>query len=295
MTIGFIQQLRGKKSGHCPVSSPNTAACPVSLREVSVTFRAVQARREQRVTALDNISLDIKRGECIAVVGGSGSGKSTLARVICGLVKPDSGLVSVEGEPVRRVGRARGSRFADVQMVFQDPYSSLDPLWSIRQSIEEAFLLRFRQTVDDRGHDATHYLNVVGLDASLGKSKPKQLSGGQVQRAAIARALAARPSVLIMDEAVSSLDVSVQAQVLQLIEKIKHAENLTILFIVHNLAVAAAIADRVAVFHKGALVELGDSEQVFQSPQNVYTKELINAIPRIADESVPSYHPECQS
>jgi len=176
-------------------------------------------------------------------------------------------------------------------MVFQDPYSSLDPLWSIRKSIEEAFSLRFGKSADDEGRDAEHYLRIVGLGAGLGDRKPKQLSGGQVQRAAIARALAARPSVLIMDEAVSSLDVSVQAQVLQLIEKIKHSESLTIIFIVHNLAVAAAIADRVAVFHQGKLVELGEPGKVFKSPTDSYTKELINAVPRISEEHVRSDPP----
>lgn len=257
----------------------------VSLKNVYVKFKAVQARREQIVVALNDVSLDVKRGECLAIVGGSGSGKSTLARVVCGLLPPDSGVVEVDGERLYGKASKRATGTANVQMVFQDPYSSLDPLWSIRKSIEEAFLLRFGQTSDEEGRDAAHYLRVVGLGSALGISKPKQLSGGQVQRAAIARALAARPSVLIMDEAVSSLDVSVQAQVLQLIERIKQTEHLTILFIVHNLAVAAAISDRVAVFHTGRLVELGPSSQVFKSPKDSYTKDLISAIPRIASDS----------
>ena len=282
---GLGQWLRQSQaaSRQDPVAA-SAGAPPVSLRNVYVKFKAVQARREQTVVALNDVSLDVERGECLAIVGGSGSGKSTLARVVCGLIKPDSGVVEVEGGRLYDKPGVRGTGAANVQMVFQDPYSSLDPLWSVRKSIEEAFLLRFGKTSDEEGRDAGHYLRVVGLGAALGASKPKQLSGGQVQRAAIARALAARPSVLIMDEAVSSLDVSVQAQVLQLIERIKHTENLTILFIVHNLAVAAAIADRVAVFNKGRLVELGQSSQVFKTPKDSYTKELIGAIPRIASD-----------
>lgn len=282
---GLGQWLRqGKAASRQDPVAAKAGVPPVSLRNVYVKFKAVQARHEQTVIALNDVSLDVERGECLAIVGGSGSGKSTLARVVCRLIKPDSGVVEVEGGRLYDKASARRTGAANVQMVFQDPYSSLDPLWSVRKSIEEAFLLRFGKTSDEEGKDAAHYLRVVGLGAALGASKPKQLSGGQVQRAAIARALAARPSVLIMDEAVSSLDVSVQAQVLQLIERIKHTENLTILFIVHNLAVAAAIADRVAVFNKGHLVELGQPSQVFKTPKGSYTKELISAIPRIASD-----------
>lgn len=256
----------------------------VTVKNISVTFRGFNGRKEQEIAALRDVSLNVRRGECLALVGGSGSGKSTLARVICGLTKPTQGQIEIDGRLMHGTAAKRRNRARDhsTQMVFQDPYSSLDPMWSVRKSIDEAFWLRFKSRSDLSGNDASYYLRMVGLSVSLGARQPKQLSGGQVQRGAIARALAAGPSILILDEAISSLDVSVQAQILQLVAKIKKEQQLTIIFIVHNLSVAAAISDRVAVLEQGSLVELGTAEAVFRNPEADYTRRLIDAIPSIA-------------
>jgi peptide/nickel transport system ATP-binding protein len=220
--------------------------------------------------ALDRVSLTLGTGEILAIVGESGSGKSTLARSIAGLNPPDSGSVSLDGEtlPPGREGRHPGQ----IQIVFQDPYSTLNPSFTVRQTLEEA-----RKSGGPSAPSVEELLALVELNISLESRRPSQLSGGQRQRVAIARALAPQPKVLICDESVSALDVSVQAQILELLERLRQELGLGMLFITHDLGVVARIASRVIVLHTGKIIEQGRTDRILRKPQHHYTKILLSA------------------
>ena len=225
---------------------------------------------------LDGVSLRVPAGGCVGLVGESGSGKSTLARTILGLQKPRSGSVNIDD----------GGADHPVQMVFQDPISSLNPHRSTIDIVAEPLAIRGEGTRRQRRETARELLARVGLDPDrFADARPGTLSGGQAQRVAIARALVARPALLLCDEPVSSLDVSVQARVLNLLADLRDEVGLSLLVISHDLAVVRMIADSVSVLCDGRIVESGDTESVISAPQHSYTRQLLEAAPRIPDYS----------
>ncbi|WP_250213410.1 ATP-binding cassette domain-containing protein [Acrocarpospora catenulata] len=230
---------------------------------------------------LDGISFEVAPGEVLGLVGESGSGKSTTARCVARLTEPDQGRVTLAGRDVLAAGRRelRAIR-RDMQMVFQDPYSSLNPRMTVAALIEEPLAVHRLEADRRRRRDrAAELLELVGMSAAHLDRHPRSFSGGQRQRISIARALAVGPRLLICDEPVSSLDVSVQAQVLNLLGDLRRRLGLSILFIAHDLAVVYYLCDRVAVLENGALVEIGTREQVYGSPSHPYTRSLLDAVP----------------
>jgi ABC-type glutathione transport system ATPase component len=230
--------------------------------------------------AVDDVSFTLHRGEILGLAGGSGSGKTTLARCIIRLIEPDGGRIEVDGVDMLA---ARGKELRElrrrVQMVFQDPYASLNPRMTVGTALLEAGRVHRRPGSDDGDRFVRTALERVHLSARMAGRHPRELSGGQRQRVAVARALAVEPEVLIADEAVSALDVSVQAQLLNLFLDLRDELGVAILFVAHQLAVIAEVADRVAVMNTGRLVEIGDTATVFQDPQDPYTKALLAAHP----------------
>ena len=252
------------------------------LTKIYRSSRGVPWRRSQ-VHAVDNVSFRLRRGTTLAVAGESGSGKSTLARMVLGLLQPSSGTVVFDGVEVSDAASlGRRGRLAfrrKIQPVFQNPYGSLDPMYSVSQIIEEP--LRIHRIGDrrQRRQDVRELAEQVALPSSLLNRRPRELSGGQRQRVAIARALALRPEVVVCDEAVSALDVIVQAQILELLAELQAALGLTYLFISHDLAVIRQIADEVMVMQAGRVVEHAAAEDVFVRPQHEYTRQLLAAVP----------------
>ena len=230
--------------------------------------------------AVDDVSFTLERGEILGVAGGSGSGKTTLARCLIRLVEPDEGSIRLDGEDVRA---ARGSRLRELrrrmQMVFQDPYASLNPRIAVGSALHEAGRVHRRPGSEDREAFVGELLERVHLSASIAARRPRELSGGQRQRVAVARALAVGPEILIADEAVSALDVSIQTQLLNLFLDLRDELGVAIVFIAHQLAVIAEVADRVAIMHQGRIVETGPTASVFHSPQDPYTIALLAAHP----------------
>ncbi|MGH1523925.1 ABC transporter ATP-binding protein [Leifsonia sp. L25] len=242
-----------------------------------------QRAARSRLTALDGVHLELRRGEILALVGESGSGKSTLAKILVGSLRPTSG--SLDGD-TDAGGALRGRRAAQrVQMVFQDPYSSLNPRLSVRAMLRELLLLHRIVPRSEVTAESIRLLNQVGLDESALDAYPSQFSGGQRQRLAIARALAVRPEVLIADEPVSALDVSVQATILELFATLRRDLGLSILFVAHNLAVVQHLSQRVAVMYLGRIVEVADTDELFSNPRHPYTRALIDSIPRMTPGS----------
>jgi oligopeptide/dipeptide ABC transporter ATP-binding protein len=252
---------------------------------LSVGFRvggSIMARRrheEHVLRAVDGVDLSIERGEALALVGESGSGKSTLARALTGLVPLDVGQVTLDG---RVLGKRRSK--ADqrrIQMVFQDPYSSLNPRLTVAGMLHE--LLRVHAIVPRAEVDAfsRQLIGLVGLTDDALPAYPRQFSGGQRQRVAIARALALRPDLLVADEPVSALDVSVQATILNLLQELRSSLGLTLLLISHNLAVVRHLCDRVAVMYLGRIIEVAPTEELYAAPRHPYTRGLLAAIPRM--------------
>lgn len=248
---------------------------------VAHELRKTFGKGRTAVTALDSVSVELAPGQSLGVVGESGSGKTTLARVMLGLTTADSGTVEAFGGSMARPSRERRRR---VQPVFQNPHTSFDPMRTVGWSILEPLrglggrTTRAARTADRRAR-LTELMDAVGLDPALAERKPWELSGGQLQRAAIARALSVDPDVLICDEAVSALDVTVQATVLDLLERLREERGLTLLFITHDLAVVRDLCDSVIVMKDGAIVERGATERVFDAPEHDYTRTLIEAIP----------------
>ena len=248
-----------------------------------MVIRTRQLRRVfGRTTALDAVSFTVRRGESLAVVGESGSGKTTLARLLVGLDRPTSGSVEIDGH-ARRGRRLDGLSLKDsagkAQIVFQDPYGSLDPRQKIGTAISE--VVRFTENLARRQARVRteELLDLVGLDTALADRYPRRLSGGQRQRVAIARALAARPEVLVLDEAVAALDVSIQAQILNLLADLRDQLSMTYVFITHDLAVVRQVADRVLVMHHGSVIETGEVDQVLSHPVERYTATLVASSP----------------
>lgn len=224
------------------------------------------------VRALDGVSLKVDRGETLAVVGESGCGKTTLARVILGLQPLTSGRVVLEGEPVRGASRSMGEK---VGMVWQDPFASLDPKWRVGKSAIEPLVVTGK-----RGKPEPIF-EEVGLDPKMARRFPHQLSGGQRQRVAIGRALALKPPLVICDEPTAALDLSIRAQILNLLKEIQRVRNCSFLYISHDLMTVRFLADRVAVMYLGRIVEEGPASEIFASPRHPYTKALLDSAPTL--------------
>jgi len=235
------------------------------------------------VHAVSNVSFDVYPGETLGVVGETGSGKSTLARSVIQAPRPKSGSVELQGTDLMKLGR-RDLKQArrQLQMVYQDPFGSLNPRWRVTELVEEPLLGYRAGDAGTRKRRVEELLDLVGLDPSLyGKRRPYELSGGQCQRVAIARAIALDPALVIADEAVSSLDVLIQAQVLNLFEKLRRELKLSYLFIAHDLAMVKQVSDRVAVMYLGQLAEIGPAEGLYRQPVHPYTAALLDSIPSI--------------
>jgi peptide/nickel transport system ATP-binding protein len=257
----------------------------LAVAELSKTFRArATALRPARteVHAVREVSFQLERGEALGIVGESGSGKTTIARMLVGLEPPTSGRMVLENDELaaRPTPTQRRERSRVLQIVFQDPYTSLDPHQSIRRAIDEVQRVHFARTRVQRDARGRELLDAVGLGEKEARALPRELSGGQRQRAAIARALAADPQILILDEAVSALDVSIQAQILNLLADLRRDFRLAYLVISHDLAVVRHIADDVLVMYRGRVVETGPSTAILASPRHPYTQRLLESVPR---------------
>jgi len=234
-----------------------------------------------RIYAVNGVSFSQARGETIGIVGESGCGKSTLARTVLRLIEPTSGKLLFDGQDLLRLPpKALRRRRRDMQIIFQDPYASLDPRVRIGASIEEPLLIHRFGRRAERGARVAELLELVGLGAEAAARYPHEFSGGQRQRIGIARAIAAGPKLVIADEPVSALDVSIQSQILNLLVELRDRLALSLLFISHDLAVIRYISERVAVMYLGQLVEVGDAAAIFEEPAHPYTQALLSAIPQ---------------
>jgi peptide/nickel transport system ATP-binding protein len=264
-----------------PVREPITAA-PIVLQTTDLNKTYVSGGffgRRRAVKAVKDVNLAVRRGETLGVVGESGSGKSTVARCIARLIEPTDGAILIEGADVAKLGaRALRPHRKRVQIVFQDPYRSLNPRRTVGAAITEG-PMNFGMAENEAVERARQLMGLVGLDPDALERFPHQFSGGQRQRICIARALAMEPEILVADEPVSALDVSVQAQVLELIDDVRKRFNLAVLFITHDLRVAAQVCDRIAVMHKGEVVEEGTTAAVFAAPKHAYTRALFDSAP----------------
>lgn len=266
-----------------PVLRVSSITKSYHLGNVVLEILSRKKEHHSALTALDGIDLELRKGEILALVGESGSGKSTLAKILVGSVDASSGDIEYQGAPMpAKRGKDVTRR---IQMVFQDPYSSLNPRMSVGAVLSELLLLHKIVPRREVRAESIRLLNRVGLDAEVLDAYPSQFSGGQRQRIAIARALAVRPDVLIADEPVSALDVSVQATILDLFTSLRDELGLSILFVAHNLAVVQHLSQRVAVMYLGRIVEVAETATLFADPRHPYTRALIASIPRMTAES----------
>ena len=237
------------------------------------------------VHAVDRVSFGLEQGEVLGLVGESGCGKSTLGRVIAGIHPPSEGRASIAGETVMGDGRTPLKRTTRIQMVFQDPFASLDPRVRIGETISEGPLAHGLVSRADAPDYVARWLTAVGLPVEAAERFPHQFSGGQRQRVAIARALAMQPDVLVCDEPVASLDVSIQAQIINLFLKLRRELGLTMLFISHDLGVVRHLCDRVAIMYLGRIVEIGPAAEIFAAPRHPYTRALLDSVPKLVTGS----------
>jgi oligopeptide transport system ATP-binding protein len=253
----------------------------MTLLEVSGLKKTYRRRRRgEAVHAVDDVSFEVATGETLAIVGESGAGKSTVGRLVLRLIEPDEGSIMFEGNDVRTMSGDTLRRTRQrMQMVFQDPYSCLDPRIPIGESVAEPLLVHFGMGKEERRARAFETLQRVGLGGRFMDRLPHELSGGQLQRVAIARSLTLNPALVVCDEPVAALDVSVRAQVLNLISELQQELGIAYLFISHDLALVEVFADRVAVMAQGRIVEMGPTTQIFEDPQTNTTRELLEAIP----------------
>jgi oligopeptide transport system ATP-binding protein len=243
-------------------------------------YRGVFRRQVGAVRAVDGVSFDVKRGETLGLVGESGCGKSTTGRTILQLYKPTDGSVIFEGtELVKLKGEQMRQMRRKMQMIFQDPYASLNPRMTVAQLVGEPLMVHSVATGAEINERVAHLLELVNLNPAFASRYPHEFSGGQRQRIGVARALALQPSFIICDEPISALDVSIQAQVVNLLEDLQEQFNLTYLFIAHDLSMVKHISDRVAVMYLGVIVELASRDELYAKPLHPYTQALLSAVP----------------
>lgn len=254
----------------------------LSVSDLKVHFRVRKGFAASRaIKAVDGVSFDLRAGETLGIAGESGSGKSTVARTLVQIIQPTGGTIAIDGEVVSELKGQRLKRYRRrMQMVFQDPYDSLDPRMSVKEAIGEALSVR-GMPKSQHAREVEQLLERVNLPGSIASRYPGQLSGGQRQRVSIARALAVSPEIIICDEAVAALDVSIRAQVLNLLKDIQRDTGVGYLFISHDLSTLRFMADHVAIMYVGRIVEYGTSAEVFGNPRHPYTKALIAAVPSV--------------
>jgi ABC-type oligopeptide transport system ATPase subunit len=256
------------------------AGALLTVRGLTKHFYRSLWPRKQAIVAVDNIDFEVARGESVGLVGESGSGKTTTARSILRLVDPTAGEVEFDGIRIDETPKAKVRRlYRNMQMVFQDPNSSLNPRMSVRQIVTEPIKLHLQMSKDEREERANEIMSMVGLRGFHLDRYPGQLSGGQRQRVGVGRAIATHPKLVFLDEPTSSLDVSVRGQVMQLLMDLQQELGMSYVLISHDLGVVRQLSRRVLVMYEGKIVEEGLSEQVFEDPQDEYTKRLLAAIP----------------
>jgi peptide/nickel transport system ATP-binding protein len=279
----YTQALLAAVPSLVPPARTSREAEPLALSAIGLTktytSRAGLFGKPRVVAAVQEVAFDVRRGETLGLVGESGSGKSTTARLAIRLIEPDRGTVRLGSLDYTALGpRALRDERKRIQMIFQDPFASLNPRRTVEQIITAGPIAHGTPAREAKAR-ARELLDLVGLSPSAAERYPNAFSGGQRQRIGIARALAMEPDVLVADEAVSALDVSVQAQVLDLLEDLKQRLNLAMLFITHDLRVAAKICDRIAVMHRGSIVEMRPTAELFRAPEHAYTRDLLGAVP----------------
>lgn len=265
-----------------------TAETILSLHNVSMSYPQKSGpfgRVVGHTPVLENVNIDLEKGEVLGLLGESGSGKTTLGRVMLGLVPPNRGTVEYRGQPIDSMSpRARSSFRRKAQLIFQDPLSALNPVMSIEDIVTEPLRIQRKLSRAAIRSTAASLLSGVSLDPELASRRPAELSGGQRQRVVIARALSVQPDFVVADEPVSSLDVSIQAQILELLGSLRLSMQLTMLFISHDIAVVRYVADRIAVMYRGTIVEIGRAADLISNPRHPYTKMLLASVPEFADD-----------
>ena len=255
----------------------------VSVKNVTKTFlvgKTLLGKPDKFVHAVNNVSFDIYKGETFSVVGESGCGKSTTGRLINHLLMPDSGEIWFDGQRIDQMTQAQVRPLRkEMQMIFQDPAGSLNPRMRVEDLVEEPLLIHTNMTKAERMKEVHKLLEIVGLSAKHAKRFPHEFSGGQKQRIGIARALTVKPKLIIADEPISALDVSIQAQVLNLLHELQTSFDLTYMFISHDLSVVEMISDRIAVMYLGFIVEMAPKEMIYNNPSHPYTQALLSAVP----------------
>lgn len=257
----------------------------LEIKNLNVTYQTKKGLigKIQTVHAVNNVSLDIQKGEILAIAGESGCGKSTLAKAIMKLVQSDSGEILLNGENVLNLKHNKDLKkfYQKVQMIFQNPYSSLNPKMKIGEILKEPLIINTNLKKEEITKIVEEKIKKVGLAKSALNLYPHEFSGGQRQRIAIARSLILNPEFIIADEPVSALDVSIQAQIINLLKQLKEDFNLTFLFISHDLSVIKYLSDRIAIMYLGEVVEIGRTEEIFKNPKHPYTKALLSSVPEL--------------